>query len=131
MYEQQRDTLLNQQMNMESTKFTVESIQDTVQTVQALKAASTQMKGAMKGNKELNLSFIDNLQEELADMAVRGGGRGEGAWKSLAGAGKVLLSSSSTSSRTSSSTSSRDSQHISRSSRRSCRHGSDGVVAGE
>lgn len=69
MYEQQRDTLLNQQMNMESTKFTVESIQDTVQTVQALKAASSHMKGAMKGNKELNLSFIDNLQEELADMA--------------------------------------------------------------
>jgi charged multivesicular body protein 5 len=53
----------------------VESIQDTVQTVQALKAASSQMKGAMKGNKELNLSFIDNLQEELADMAVRGLGR--------------------------------------------------------
>lgn len=30
--------------------------------VQALKAANVQMKGAMKANKELDLSFIDNLQ---------------------------------------------------------------------
>jgi len=34
MYEQQRETLYNQQFNMEQTRFTVESIQDTVQTVQ-------------------------------------------------------------------------------------------------
>ncbi|KAF6255216.1 charged multivesicular body protein 5 [Scenedesmus sp. NREL 46B-D3] len=69
MYENQRGTLYNQQFNMEQTRFTVESIQDTVQTVQALKAANVQMKGAMKKNKELDLSFIDNLQDELADMA--------------------------------------------------------------
>jgi hypothetical protein len=62
MYEGQRETLYNQQFNMEQTRFTVESIQDTVQTVQALKAANVQMKGAMKANKELDLSFIDNLQ---------------------------------------------------------------------
>jgi hypothetical protein len=62
MYENQRETLYNQQFNMEQTRFTVESIQDTVQTVQALKAANVQMKGAMKANKELDLSFIDNLQ---------------------------------------------------------------------
>eukprot|EP00882_Tetradesmus_deserticola_P001825 GHRQ01001958.1.p1 GENE.GHRQ01001958.1~~GHRQ01001958.1.p1 ORF type:complete len:222 (+),score=100.50 GHRQ01001958.1:359-1024(+) len=69
MYENQRGTLYNQQFNMEATRFTVESIQDTVQTVQALKAANVQMKGALKANKELDLSFIDNLQDELADMA--------------------------------------------------------------
>jgi charged multivesicular body protein 5 len=69
MYENQRDTLYNQQFNMEQTRFTVESIQDTVQTVSALKAASSQMRGAMKHNKELDLNFIDNLQDELADMA--------------------------------------------------------------
>jgi len=34
MFEQQRDTLYNQQFNMEQTRFTVESIQDTVSTVQ-------------------------------------------------------------------------------------------------
>jgi len=37
-------------------------LQDTVQTVQALKAASGQMRSAMKANKELDLNFIDNLQ---------------------------------------------------------------------
>lgn len=65
MYEQQRETLYNQQYNMEQTRFTVESIQDTVQTVQALKAANSQMKGAMKANKELDLNFIDNLQVSM------------------------------------------------------------------
>jgi hypothetical protein len=30
--------------------------------VSALKAASSQMRGAMKHNKELDLNFIDNLQ---------------------------------------------------------------------
>jgi Snf7 len=62
MYESQRETLYAQQFNMEQTRFTVESIQDTVQTVQALKAASGQMKATMKASKELNLNFIDGLQ---------------------------------------------------------------------
>jgi len=39
MYEQQRQTLYGQQMNMEATRFTVESITDTVQTVQVRWAA--------------------------------------------------------------------------------------------
>ncbi|GBF97605.1 hypothetical protein Rsub_10741 [Raphidocelis subcapitata] len=69
MFEGQRETLYNQQFNMEQTRFTVESIQDTVQTVQALKGAAKQMRGAMKSNKELDLNFIDKLQDELADMA--------------------------------------------------------------
>ncbi|KAI8463147.1 MAG: Snf7 family [Monoraphidium minutum] len=69
MFEGQRETLYNQQFNMEQTKFTVESIQDTVQTVQALKGAAKEMRGAMKNNKELDLNFIDKLQEDLADMA--------------------------------------------------------------
>lgn len=37
-------------------------LQDTVQTVQALKGASAQMRSAMKTSKELDLNFIDNLQ---------------------------------------------------------------------
>lgn len=40
----------------------VSHLQDTVQTVQALKGAGAQMRGAMKTNKELDLNFIDNLQ---------------------------------------------------------------------
>ena len=40
------------------------------------------MKGAMKANKELDLNFIDKLQDELADMSVRGGGGGGGGAES-------------------------------------------------
>jgi charged multivesicular body protein 5 len=69
MFEGQRETLYNQQFNMEQTRFAVESVQDTVQTVQALKGAAKEMRGAMKANKELDLAFIDKLQDELADMA--------------------------------------------------------------
>lgn len=45
-------------------------LQDTVQTVSALKAASGQMRGAMKHNKELDLNFIDNLQVRTASSAL-------------------------------------------------------------
>lgn len=69
MFEGQRETLYNQQFNMEQTKFTVESIQDTVQTVQALKGAAKQMRGTMKASKELDPEAIYKLQDELADMA--------------------------------------------------------------
>jgi hypothetical protein len=45
-------------------------LQDTVQTVQALKGASAQMRGAMKHNKELDLNFIDNLQVRTTAHAM-------------------------------------------------------------
>jgi hypothetical protein len=50
---------------------TQRALQDTVQTVQALKAASSQMKGAMKNNKELDLNFIDSLQVLFTGGCVR------------------------------------------------------------
>lgn len=40
LYESQRDQLYNQQFNVEQTAFVMENVQDSVQTVQALKAAS-------------------------------------------------------------------------------------------
>ena len=54
---------------MDQTTFVMESAKDTVSTVQALKAASKEMKTAFK-SKELNIDSIDKLQDELADMAV-------------------------------------------------------------
>lgn len=41
------------------------------------------MRGAMKSNKELDLNFIDKLQDELADMAVRArrAARGACVWR--------------------------------------------------
>lgn len=68
LYENQRDTLYNQQYNMEQTRFTVESMKETVTTVQAMKVASKEMKTAFKKNKELNIDYIDNLQDDMADM---------------------------------------------------------------
>lgn len=39
LYESQRDQIYNQQFNVEQTSFVMENVQDSVQTVQAMKAA--------------------------------------------------------------------------------------------
>ena len=70
LYEGQRDQLYNQQFNLEQTTFVMESAKDTVNTVQALKATSKDMRQAFK-SKELDISSIEKLQDELADFAVR------------------------------------------------------------
>lgn len=70
LYEGQRDQLYSQQFNLEQTTFVMESAKDTVNTVQALKATSKDMKQAFK-SKELDISSIEKLQDELADFAVR------------------------------------------------------------
>lgn len=48
MLEAQRDQLCNQQFNMEQTSFALESVKDSVATVQAMKAAGAELKTAMK-----------------------------------------------------------------------------------
>ncbi|MEW5300667.1 MAG: hypothetical protein WDW38_005389 [Sanguina aurantia] len=68
LYESQREQLSGQQFNMEQTRFTVDSIQDTVSTVQALKSASKEMKTAFKKNKELDINYIDKMQDDMFDM---------------------------------------------------------------
>ncbi|KXZ49322.1 hypothetical protein GPECTOR_22g916 [Gonium pectorale] len=68
LYESQREQLYNQQYNLEQTRFTVDSVKDTVTSVQALKAASKEMKTAFKKNKELDISYIENMQDEMFDM---------------------------------------------------------------
>ncbi|KAK9810658.1 hypothetical protein WJX73_008048 [Symbiochloris irregularis] len=68
LYESQRDQLYSQQFNMDQTTFVMESAKDTVNTVQALKGASKEMRQAFN-SKELNIDSIDKLQDELADMA--------------------------------------------------------------
>lgn len=68
LYEGQRDQLYQQQFNVEQTKFTVDSIQDTVHTVQALNAAGKEMKSQFKKNKELDINYIDKMQDDMFDM---------------------------------------------------------------
>ena len=64
MYEGQRDQLYQQQFNVEQTKFTVDSIKDTVSTVQAMTAASKEMKNNFKKTKELDINYIDKMNGE-------------------------------------------------------------------
>jgi len=67
LYEAQRDQLYNQQYNVEQTAFVMENVQDSVQTVQAMKAASKGLRSAFKRN-ELNISGIEQLQDDMADL---------------------------------------------------------------
>ena len=70
LYENQRGQLMNQQFNVDQTSFALQSMQDSVQTVQAMKAAGKELKAAFK-QPELNINSIENLQDDLADMMVR------------------------------------------------------------
>lgn len=69
MLENQRDQLYNQQYNMEQTSFALESMKDSVNQVKAMKAANKELKSAF-GQKELNISSIDKLHDDMADMMV-------------------------------------------------------------
>ena len=69
LYENQREQLYNQQFNMEQTSFALESIKDTAQTVQAMKAAGAELKTAFK-KQDLNIDSIEKLQDEMADLMV-------------------------------------------------------------
>jgi charged multivesicular body protein 5 len=65
MYEQQRDQLAGQQFNIEQAGFAIESAKDTVTTVAAMKAASSQLKTQYK---EINIDEIEDITDDLADM---------------------------------------------------------------
>eukprot|EP01026_Neomeris_dumetosa_P048684 TRINITY_DN42200_c0_g1_i6.p2 TRINITY_DN42200_c0_g1~~TRINITY_DN42200_c0_g1_i6.p2 ORF type:complete len:220 (-),score=57.39 TRINITY_DN42200_c0_g1_i6:285-944(-) len=67
MYENQRDQLYQQQFSIESVAFTAQQAKDSVETVQALKQATKDVKQAL-GHKELDISKIDELNDEMADL---------------------------------------------------------------
>lgn len=71
LYESQREQLYNQQFNVEQTAFTMESARDSVQTIQAMQAASKEMKQTFKKNKELQIEHIESLQDDLTDLMDR------------------------------------------------------------
>ncbi len=54
---------------MEQTSFAMESIKDTAQTVQAMKAAGAELKTAFK-KQDLNIDSIEKMQDEMADLMV-------------------------------------------------------------
>lgn len=65
MYEQQRDQLVGQAFNLEQTNFAIDSVKDTITTVDAMKAASKTLKTEFK---KVDIDKIDDLQDDLADM---------------------------------------------------------------
>merc|ERR1711915_226895 len=62
MYDQQLGHVMNQQFNVDQVAFAQESIQDTINTVTAMKAANVQQKQMMK---QIDL---DDMAEMLADQ---------------------------------------------------------------
>jgi len=65
MYETQRDQLAGQAFNLDQTVFALETIKDTHTTVAAMKQAALTMKVE---HKKINLSEIEDLQDDLEDM---------------------------------------------------------------
>ena len=65
MYEQQRDSLYNQSFNLEQVSFATQNIKDTQATVASMKEASKQIKAEYK---KCDITEIENLQDEMADM---------------------------------------------------------------
>ena len=65
MYEAQRDQLAAQAFNIEQTNFTIDSVKDTLTTVDAMKTASKTMKSEIK---KVNIDHIDDIQDDLAEM---------------------------------------------------------------
>ena len=65
MYESQRDQLAGQAFNVEQTSFAIDSVKDTLTTVDAMKAASKTLKTEFK---KVNIDNIEDVQDDLADM---------------------------------------------------------------
>jgi len=65
MYEKQRDSMFNQQFNIDQQKFTQESLKDTATTVQAMKSANTALKQQFK---EIDIDEIEDLHDDMEDM---------------------------------------------------------------
>jgi len=65
MYEQQRDTMANQQFNMEQTNFGIQSVKDSLVTVNAMKSANTSLKQELK---KIDINDVENMQDDLSDL---------------------------------------------------------------
>ena len=65
MYDTQLSQVMNQQFNVDQVAFTNESIQDTLNTVQALKAANVAQKEQMKN---FDMDQMEDLFDDMADL---------------------------------------------------------------
>jgi charged multivesicular body protein 5 len=65
MYDTQLGQVMNQQFNVDQVAFAQESIQTTINTVQALKAANVAQQAVMKN---FNMDEMEDLFDDMADM---------------------------------------------------------------
>merc|ERR1711976_806577 len=64
-YEGQRESMAQQSFNLNQTNYAIQSMKDTQVTVNAMKVGMKEMK---KEYKKLNITKIENMQDELEDM---------------------------------------------------------------
>lgn len=64
-YEQQRENLMQQSFNLDQTNFATQMLVETKSTVDAMRAGVKQMK---QEYKNVNISEIEDLQDDLQDM---------------------------------------------------------------
>ncbi|EFC44777.1 predicted protein [Naegleria gruberi] len=65
MYEKQQESLMGQQWNVDQTNFTVNTVKDSVDTINAMKYASKTLK---KQFKEVNADKVEDLYDDIADQ---------------------------------------------------------------
>eukprot|EP01086_Lenisia_limosa_P008650 TRINITY_DN3062_c0_g1_i3.p1 TRINITY_DN3062_c0_g1~~TRINITY_DN3062_c0_g1_i3.p1 ORF type:complete len:195 (-),score=62.54 TRINITY_DN3062_c0_g1_i3:39-623(-) len=65
MYEGQRNQMMQQQFNIDQQQFVQQSMQDTVTTVNAMKAANVQIQKEFKG---IDLGKIEDMQDDMEDL---------------------------------------------------------------
>jgi charged multivesicular body protein 5 len=65
MYEKSKDQMMNQQFNIDQTRFTTDNLKDTVNTVAAMKAAGAALKEQFK---EIDIDEIEDLHDDMSEM---------------------------------------------------------------
>jgi charged multivesicular body protein 5 len=65
MYEQQRDSLMQQSFNLEQTNYGIQSVKDTKTVVDAMKISVKEFK---REYKKINIDNIEDLQDQLEDL---------------------------------------------------------------
>lgn len=68
MYENQRDQMYSQQMNLESANFMTEQLKDTADQITVMKVAQGEIAAQMK---KVNIDDVDEMQEQMQDLWVR------------------------------------------------------------
>merc|ERR1712224_1085658 len=67
MYEQQRESLHNQQFNVDNLAFAHEQMQMTAQTVEAMKASTEALK---QQNANMKIGDIEKMTDEIQDLMM-------------------------------------------------------------